>query len=756
MINAEEHKKLLEQITELERNSTNYFDVEKEFFLITSDNLADVQTRLYGYSIRRNGIYEEDNLTPEAVAGLDGRGCYVYVEVKDDKITIKQDLNGSWGIYLFRHGDYFALSNSFFRLLDHVKFKYPLTVNRDYCHHLLMNELCSHAYSETSVNEIKLVERNAILYINTAKQHLDTEFIDYKEHTVSLDSEEGIAILDKWLEFWSDVLRGVAQHTNFIQVDLSGGFDSRISFLVALHSGIDLNKTRINSLEGTNSSPYEEDYEIASKITDHYGFKLNQPLPANRFLNYSFSDIWNLDLYSRQTFHKSPNPLWGTQKSSNKMYFLNGYGGETIRRYWQGLPKKLIKNQSNKTKPYSPVLSDELFISMETILESAFCNIRNKYRIEDSDSTDIPQYLYQETRCRSHFGKITLIGYFKGNVSIAPILDPELRLLQLTNSESSDPNLLMALLFTRYEPALLEFPFDKNHAIAPKTIEYAKKINERFPLVKKDKTSMSSGGRFHLQPRDVQVEKILNSSRNNKMLSGKIPEICLKALFESGRIYGLFTTYFDNELYSFAASCCNSNRFGSFKYAYSVAGVAKVLEDVEISQRNRPLYRDMQRFLEQDFAIMHDDTQIINQFKLFFTSRLYIGLISKNITGNFQILSVSDERTEISKPKWLQKNGVYYLMQSYAGKLEIVAKSDTDGQFAVTLMGVAVRSPHDRSKFIPYWIDYTKLIINGEKIFDEIIPAWCQKPYRYNMDAKAGEEIKIEVEWLPHRSDTGT
>ena len=135
MRDADDRQKLLEQITSLERDSVNFFNVEQEFFLIDSDNLSNIQTRFYGYSIQADGIYEEDNLTPEATKNLDGRGCYVYVEVRGGQITIKQDLNGSWGIYLFRHGDYFALSNSFFRLLDHVKFRCPLTVNRDYCNH---------------------------------------------------------------------------------------------------------------------------------------------------------------------------------------------------------------------------------------------------------------------------------------------------------------------------------------------------------------------------------------------------------------------------------------------------------------------------------------------------------------------------------------------------------------------------------------------------------------------------------------------
>ncbi len=188
MTNLGEHEKILTQIAELEKTGVNYFDVEKEFFLIDSDNLDTIKTRLYGYSIQATGIYEDDNLTEDAAKNFDGRGCYVYVEVRDGKITITQDMNGCWGIYLFRHGDYFALSNSFFRLMDHIKFRYPLTANRDYCHYLLVNGLCSHAYSETAINEIRQIERNAVLQIDAAKKTLAIELLDYREHTVIVDS----------------------------------------------------------------------------------------------------------------------------------------------------------------------------------------------------------------------------------------------------------------------------------------------------------------------------------------------------------------------------------------------------------------------------------------------------------------------------------------------------------------------------------------------------------------------------------------
>ena len=493
MKNPEEHKKLLAQIAELEQNSVNYFDVEKEFFLIDLDNLADVQTKLYGYAIQATGIYENDDLTEDAAKNLDGRGCYVYVEARDGKITIKQDLNGCWGIYLFRHGDYFALSNSFFRLLDHIKFKYPLTVNRDYCHQLLINDLVSHAYSETAVNEIQLVDRSAILQIDVKSKSLELEMIDYRENTVPLDSEEGIAALDRWIEFWSSVLRGIAQHTKFIQADLSGGFDSRISLLIALHSEIDLDNIRIYSNDG-NHFIYPEDYAIASQIANHYNFKLNRSLPERRFLNYSLTDILNADLYHRQTFHKDTSFVSSITKTNDKLYYLTGYSGETFRGYWRGSPKKVLSSQNWKTKYYSRALSDELLYSTQTILKSAFHTICDKYKIENDDSELIPQWLYQETRVRNHYGKYSLGNYFKNSVTLSPALDPELRTVRIDTPECLDSKLLMAFVFTRYAPDLLKFPFQGKRSIAPETIEYARKINERFPICHKKTENLNGGG----------------------------------------------------------------------------------------------------------------------------------------------------------------------------------------------------------------------------------------------------------------------
>ncbi len=135
--------------------------------------------------------------------------------------------------------------------------------------------------------------------------------------------------------------------------------------------------------------------------------------------------------------------------------------------------------------------------------------------------------------------------------------------------------------------------------------------------------------------------------------------------------------------------------------------------------------------------------------KDYFTARADIQLVTKQ-KGEFQIISVLDEKAEIRKPAWFQKNGIGYQIQSYSGRLEFVAKASVDGKINLRLRGLDVRTPEDKTKRIPYWINYTRLIVDEEVIFDEITPAWLEKFYSYNTDIKAGEEIKIQIEWLPH------
>ena len=481
---------------------------------------------------------------------------------------------------------------------------------------------------------------------------------------------------------------------------------------------------------------------------------MNKLLPKCQILNLSLYDTFNCDLYVNRAF--SNIDKLRPQKGVQKLYRLSGAAGEGIRHRWQMTPREFIKRTNLNANSYSYNLVRELTASIKNLVEFGLHSVCNKHQIKDAESVDIPQLFYCETRSRFHFGRDTLCNYLLNNVLLTPAIDSEVRTLHLHTKECPDYNLLIALLFTRFAPDLLNFPFDLNRSISPETVAYAQKLNERFP--RRTATDKIAAKKFHLQPRDTRAEKILASGRKNPNIPRDLPEACLKAMFESGKTYGLFTSYFDSEFYRYAASYYDTHIFGRTRPIYAITGVAQVLEDVAISQRNYPPYQDVKRYLEQDFYLINDyennAAQIIKEFNGYFTARIQFQLWQKNAKDSLKVVSISDDKAKLSSPGWYKKNGVGYVITSYVGKLKIVAKTLEEGQIRLNLLGLDIRNPDDNSKRIPYWIYYTKLVVNGKTILNEITPTWHDKPYLYKTDVKAGEEITIEVEWIPHRNDT--
>lgn len=165
------------------------------------------------------------------------------------------------------------------------------------------------------------------------------------------------------------------------------------------------------------------------------------------------------------------------------------------------------------------------------------------------------------------------------------------------------------------------------------------------------------------------------------------------------------------------------------------------------------LISELQNALDNEKKIHSKEIELFRKFSEHFTARVDVKLIP-NGEGKLQIISVSDAKATTRRAGWLPKNQSGYFIHSYVGQLDIVTKPTADGQIDLVLRGVDIRDPSNRSKKIPYWIDYTKLVVNGEIIFNKLTSVWHDKPFRYNLDAKAGEEIKIQTEWIPHKSDS--
>ena len=143
-------------------------------------------------------------------------------------------------------------------------------------------------------------------------------------------------------------------------------------------------------------------------------------------------------------------------------------------------------------------------------------------------------------------------------------------------------------------------------------------------------------------------------------------------------------------------------------------------------------------------------TEVANAFG----SRLPLDIrINLNAKDGLQIVNASNSLAKISKPTWLNKKSITYRIMLYDRNLDLVAKAAVGGQISLWLSGIAVPFPSIAAGRICCHVDCTQLVINGETLIDTATPVWDNKPYTRRIDVEAGEEVKIHVEWLPHKND---
>lgn len=732
--------------------SENYFDVEKEFFLITSDNLQEAKTRFYGYSVQESGIYENDNLTEEAAAGLNGCGAYLYVEVKDGKIKIRQDFNGSYAVYLYRNGDYFALSNSFLRLLEYVKTRFPLSFNRDYANYHLATWYSNHiAYSDTLIKEIQTLERDIVIEIDIQEKTLAFHKIDYKESSLWINSAEGLEVLDRWFLRWTRIFRKLKEKTDQIQVDLSGGFDTRIMFLLMLQSGIDLNEICVGSIND-DLYTHREDFKIASEIAEYYGFGLNHEVFKSSGLSYSVEDALNLSLYLKMGFHKEMH--FKRAKYEWKRYRVSGAGGESVRAYYSMTAQAFREQVCREANQYSKSIQEDMVVSIKSLVDDAYQVMKEKHHITDDNSTDYPLYLFQEIDNRAHFGKGVLEDYFSNTFNMNPYIDPDLLRLRLNDPECKDNNLLMAVMYVRYCPKLLDYRFARG-GMDSETVKFAQKINEKFGDFKRTESNEAGEDSvFHVNVWDEKVAELISASPN-RLFPVDAPERYLKSVFDSVGLRKLFATCFDEEIYCLAdAFYRKKGVYHPMRYCYSVIAVAKAIEDVIAARAASPhtLVEDMERYIHENYYEPEESRKLILRLEDYLTARMDFQLLGDG-HPDFEVVSVSDSRALVSMPGWIQENGTGYMVESYAGSIDLSFRSSVGGDLKIWVRGRNVLG--EDGNRIAYWFNYRNIRFNDNPVSEAEGIVWHDKPIFLNYSIKAGEIVRFHAEWMPYRGDYG-
>ena len=244
-----------------------------------------------------------------------------------NKIIIHQDFHGCFGLYYFesKKDNYFALSNSFLLLEEYLIGKQNIIFNKDFAANLLIEDLCTFSIDETLINEIKQIPSDSFAIINIKAKIIKFNKIDYKENSIPLESQEGLKIIDKWVDKWGYILRSLSKKTNNIHSELSGGFDTRTLLSVLLNSGINMNEITIHSINNKLNN-HAQDYIIAGKIASNFGFELNKFSFDNKNISLNIKDSILNTIYTKLGFHKQ---FYLQNRFCIKPIFaLTGGGGE--------------------------------------------------------------------------------------------------------------------------------------------------------------------------------------------------------------------------------------------------------------------------------------------------------------------------------------------------------------------------------------------------------------------------------------------
>ncbi|MDO4179616.1 MAG: hypothetical protein Q4D21_10605, partial [Phascolarctobacterium sp.] len=135
--------------------------------------------------------------------------------------------------------------------------------------------------------------------------------------------------------------------------------------------------------------------------------------------------------------------------------------------------------------------------------------------------------------------------------------------------------------------------------------------------------------------------------------------------------------------------------------------------------------------------------------KSFNTARIDIKLNGITVgKDSMQIAAISDKNANFNTSEWLNKEGKSYVIKTAEKKLVTTFNCSADGKFTIALRGNDIRD--DTGKRLPVWIEYTSLKVDGKEILQAPTPTWHDRPFRYEMPVKDGQQVKLEVEWRPY------
>lgn len=344
-------------------------------FLIASDRAA-TSDRFLGYAFCGSDIVigEDGRRSYETAPGkqiefgLDG--SYVLIRRRGKSVEIGTDYNGHGKLFLYRSGRYWAVSNSFFSLVEHVRTQsYPVTLDLAHLSSFhVKNTMGVQLLSlRTAVREIELVPTHRILRLEDG--NLTSTIRPESEIDQAHSYDEALA---RFLAEWTSRIVTLINCPAKLVCDITGGLDSRSVLAIVLAAGKKARDPTLSRVHFNSNASQTEDFAVAQELAKASGVKLGggtNLFSDRRPTGEEAYRRWQQLYLGTYTLLFTPN-----LDMPKDLFWMGGEGGESVRTFYKCSSARdlLDRIPDPDIKPeYSKRLFNEALEDLATIISEA-------------------------------------------------------------------------------------------------------------------------------------------------------------------------------------------------------------------------------------------------------------------------------------------------------------------------------------------------------------------------------------------------
>lgn len=114
-------------------------------------------------------------------------------------------------------------------------------------------------------------------------------------------------------------------------------------------------------------------------------------------------------------------------------------------------------------------------------------------------------------------------------------------------------------------------------------------------------------------------------------------------------------------------------------------------------------------------------------------------------TPQFEVY-VDDSDKPLKQAVWMSKYNIQGCVAlKDGGSMDILIKVLKDSDIKILLKGIWDKNTN--GKIIEHWVKYKVFTINDVEILTEPTEVWHNEPFTHTIDAEAGDEYKVHIEW---------